>query len=359
MKKMLFSYSLLFTLLLGLMLSGCGSDNSPDATEHPDATEYQMGNTNSNLSQGGYITASGEWIYRLEILDEKELGAQLVKTKKEGSEKTVLAEDFPVAIQVLDEWIYYVRMGTTSEDPDAYGIFRIKTDGSSRSRVGEDMAVAMTVADDWILYKRVRMIDGTQKVDLVRCRLDGSDKEVISEEYFFDFQISGDRVIYNATVDNGTLLYSMAIDGADPQQVTDDVVMGFLCEGDWIYYTVDATDYNVSQEPTPIIDLFKVKADGSDKSKITTLIGARPVNVSEEWIYCMNSNEGQQELFRIRQDGSGKEILLDHDVWAVNLIGDRLYYYDTPSESATNVYRTILGTLYLMSIDGTGTEAVN
>lgn len=341
---------------MGILMFGCASQGG---TDNPDATEYQMGNTNSNLSQGGYVTVSGEWIYRLDMLDEKELGTQLVKTKKDGSEKTVLAEDFPVAIQVLDDWIYYVRMGTSSEDPDAYGIFRIKTDGSSRSRIGEDMAVAMTVADDWIFYKRVRMIDGTQKVDLLRCRLDGSDEKVISKEFFFDFQISGDRIIYNATVDNGTILYSMAIDGSDPNQLIEDVIMGFLCEGGWIYFTVDATDYNASQDPIPIFDLYKVKADGSDKSKIITLIGARPVNISEEWIYCMNSNEGQQELFRIRQDGTGKETLLDHDVRAINIFGERLYYYDTPSESATNVYRTTLGTLYVMNIDGTNIETVN
>lgn len=353
MKKRLLASSLLFMLLLGLTLGGCGSGQSPESTE------YSMGNTNSNLFQGGYIASSGDWIYRLELIDGQEYGAQLVKTKTDGTEKTILAEDFPTDIQVLDDWVYYVRMGSSQEDPDMYGIFRVKTDGSSRSRIGEYMAVDMTVAGEWIFYQRMRMVDGTQKIDLVRCGLDGSEEMVLSDEFIYDFQISGDRIIYNVSGGNGTLLRSMAIDGTDSKQLVDDLIMGFLCEGGWIYYTVDGTDYNTSQEPTPMIDLFKVKTDGTGKSKITTLEGAAPVNIAGDWIYCQNANEGRQEVYRIKPDGTGKETLLDHDVWSVNILGDRLFYYDSPAESAANLYRTVLGTLYVMSIDGTGIETVN
>ncbi len=346
--------------LITLLGSGCAGSSLDQESSQGTEEKIQLGNTISNLDGGGYIAHQGDWVYRCELVDSEELGAQLVKNKLDGNEKTVLAEDMPIDVQVIEDWVYYIRQGVSKEDPDANGIFRVKADGSKRERVGKDKALDLLVIGDWIYYKRLTVEDGVQKIALVKCRPDASELTILMEGYFSQFQLSGNLIIFDTSTDNGKYINSMAFDGADKKQLGDDIIMQFLCEGDWIFYTVDETVYMDDEAVSnPLLGLYKINFDGTGRTPITKLEGAVPVNISGEWIYCQNMNEGQQEVFRIKLDGTEKQTLIDHSVWSINVLGQWMYYYDNPVDSAVNVYRTVLGTLYRMDMDLKNTEAVN
>lgn len=88
-------------------------------------------------------------------------------------------------------------------------------------------------------------------------------------------------------------------------------------QGDWIYYSVGS---NSSV-------LMKMKTDGSQRQMIVeSNNGCNCLNVLGDWIYFIGGG-----IWRIRTDGSGKELISALNVSRLRIIGDTGYFYTTLS----------------------------
>lgn len=111
-------------------------------------------------------------------------------------------------------------------------------------------------------------------------------------------------------------------------------------EGEWQYISL----YDAG--------IFKMKSDGSSKTKLFDKAGAF-LNAANGWLYFSNSyyaaDSDMQKLFKIKADGSSKTKLTDHKVSYVNLAGEWLYYIDI----------TDGGKPYRININGSGNQKIS
>ncbi|NLW48758.1 MAG: DUF5050 domain-containing protein, partial [Firmicutes bacterium] len=104
-----------------------------------------LGNSPSNIRNGGLVAQSGDWIYYSNSSDEWGL---LYKVKTDGTQKTKLT-DYPVKfINVLDEWVYF----SDNLFNEISYLIKIKTDGTNQTIISEEPAYGVILNDNWIYY---------------------------------------------------------------------------------------------------------------------------------------------------------------------------------------------------------------
>ncbi|MDZ5471516.1 DUF5050 domain-containing protein [Bacillus sp. 31A1R] len=104
-------------------------------------------------------------------------------------------------------------------------------------------------------------------------------------------------------------------------------------QGDWVYFS------NISQDNK----LFKMRLDGTGKQLLAN-DRALYINVVGDWIYYINQSD-QFKMYKIRLDGTNKTKIDDlHSATVLSVVGDYIYYV-TQSEQ----YK-----LFRMKTDGTG-----
>lgn len=320
-------------LIMLVMLTGCGNNNSSDKetkenneSNVSENTDYnKKGNLPGNISSGsGIVAKQGEWIYY--ALPK---GDGIYKVKVDGTEKQRVVEEdsfkraYSFHINVVGEWIYYV-------DYYDYAIYKVKTDGSDKQKidtVGNN--VYLMVDNGWIYYN---------SGGLTRVKLDGTDKQKIlsvndcngnivdgwvyynNEEGIYKIKVDGteNQQIYSEdrvdsmVVDDGWLyfipmheskLYRMKIDGTDVQIINSGSFSydsNFNVHNGWVYYNISSTD--ISKE-----GLYKMKIDGTEQQKICDKT-ALQISIIDDWLYCVK-NYGDYEVYRVKTDGTGMETI--------------------------------------------------
>lgn len=108
-------------------------------------------------------------------------------------------------------------------------------------------------------------------------------------------------------------------------------------QGDWIYYSNMNYDYY----------LYKMRKDGSQKQIVTKgcVIG---INVVGEWIYYADENQSDRGIFKIKLDGTEKTKLISGRYGWVYVAEDKIYY--------SAYYRG--GKIYCMNTDGSSNRVV-
>lgn len=108
----------------------------------------------------------------------------------------------------------------------------------------------------------------------------------------------------------------------------------FAQQGSWIYYT----DFSDNR------GLFKIRADGTGKTKLNDEQYAKHINVVGDWIYYhLNFSAG---IYKIRTDGSQKTKLVDYSISKLIVIDNWIYYR---KDGSSYEY----GDLYKIRTDGT------
>jgi uncharacterized protein YchJ len=129
---------------------------------------------------------------------------------------------------------------------------------------------------------------------LVKTKLDGSEKKILSKDTPRFITVVGDWIYYSNTTD-GNKLYKIKTDGKGEEKLNDDKSMYPNVNGGWIYYA------NRSKGDS----IYKLRLDGSNK-KMLDKDGAKYLNISGDWIYYSNTSD-KDKLYRIKIDGSKKQ----------------------------------------------------
>jgi hypothetical protein len=323
-----------------LVLAGCTT------TPPQEEPQISLSNSNSNLANGGFYLETAGWRFHPLLIEGESLGVRLVKSKSTG-ELVELSDDFASYLQVADDVLYYRKNMLDQQDPEGYGIFRINLDGTDRQRIGTDQALHLLVLKDRLVYVRYQLVSGKQQYDLVSTTLEGTDVKVLSEGYSSTVQWVDHRLVMDAYRNDQRVLISMNLDGTDEKVLITDDFLNFMATDERIVVAVDTGEFNA--EELGKIDLVEIDALGEQRQPITTVYGEVPVLVDDTWITVVNHNDNHLQLYRMKWDGSGLEVLLDHDVWSINQIGNDYVFYDEVNPDEMNLLIQQLGYLYRMN----------
>lgn len=175
-------------------------------------------------------------------------GERIAKMNLDGSELTYFNDEKGGDINVVEGWIYF-------DDPLKSELFRMKDDGESKSYVISSFSGYARSNYYTIVGNKIYYSDGEQG-NIYKTNLNGSNKELISN----------DKDTTYLNVNDG-----------------------------WIYYALRKDNY----------DLYKIKIDGTERTKL--LDGqCRNINIIENWIFFVDENK---DMYRIDTDGSNKTII--------------------------------------------------
>lgn len=147
--------------------------------------------------------------------------------------------------------------------------------------------------------------------------------------------------IYYIGISDGKL-YKVKADGTQTTKLTDDFCSCLNVVGDWIYY---CNHYNSGYGR-----IYKMRIDGTDKTEISSN-HIYYFHVKNDYVYYTGydynsiSNDYENRLHRVKTDGAEDTILKDGDVFKIKLYDDWIYY---SSDSK----------LYRMKIDGSENTVV-
>ena len=132
---------ILFCLLI------CGCSNVDDIIV--DTNLSRFGNTSGNIQNYGLVVTKDDWIY----YTNKDKYDHLYKRKMDGGDKTKLGDDRSYMINILDNWIFYIR-AINASDAGTFGgdIYRISIDGKNHVRLSSRKATSLIVTSKYIFF---------------------------------------------------------------------------------------------------------------------------------------------------------------------------------------------------------------
>ncbi len=272
-----------------LVLSLFASLNAAAAADK----DVDQGNSVGNLNNWGYYASAGDKIYYSSFSQ----AGGLYQTNKDGSGKTKVIDGHPVYLNIKDGYFYY---------SDSWKLTKAKLDGSDK-QVLANSAFHVNVSGDYIYYTN----NSYQGGQIFKMKTDGSGKKQLNNDLASQIVVSGGSIYYTSYYSK---LFKMDLDGSSKQKLlTGGQISDLDIEGDWMYF-------NYKQH------LYKMKTDGM---ALTRLSNDNPkfINVSGDWIYYSNLSQNQN-LVRIKKDGTHREEINQIKSWYINLVDNHLFFYD-------------------------------
>jgi len=265
---------LMFLVLIILSgLTSCVKNSSNNQCITPQSGE--LGNTNGNLNNGGaFVEKAGIIYFSDTYASYRPDGNYLLKMNADGSDKSILADDFRSGLNVIGEWIYYIAV-----DDNRDIIMKVRTDGKEKQRIGK-----MLFFDETSFFV------------------------VGNRMYFanFDGDIKTEEINY---------LRSFTLDGNCELQLTPDNALYANFEGEWIIYS-NLTDNG--------FELIKINFDKSQIKSLVTIPEGFQFFVYNGWIYYNSFADNRS--YRIDMNGENKTKLSELWIQKINAKDDRLYY---------------------------------
>jgi len=130
MKKNNRMYNLIPFILLTFLFSSCSTSSknaqTPENTPITAIEDNQkMGNTNSNILNGGHSVLHDDWLYFMNFADNN----FLYKTKPDGTGESKVVDDTAYFLNAYDNWLYYCNGSDNGK------IIKIRLDGTDRTLV--------------------------------------------------------------------------------------------------------------------------------------------------------------------------------------------------------------------------------
>ncbi|WP_061316289.1 leucine-rich repeat domain-containing protein [Clostridium botulinum] len=263
---------------------------------------YGMGNSSSNILNGGFIIKDSEYIYYI----NKESGnGRVYRNKINGAEDKLLSSNAAEFLNIYGEYIYYVSNGN---------IYRIRKDGSEEKLIKEASASYMTVCNDFIYYF------DKSKTGIYKVKIDGTSySSVVSGgKWRLDsqFVISGEWIYYTNYEDKSSI-YKIKIDGTGKEKLNNIPCSQMSVIGSSIYYVSNG-------------NLYKISIDGSNNSLVYSGNVAN-INVYSNHIYYIDNNDNET-LYKMNLDGSYRVKLTKKSVKYISILEGEVYYIPSDNE---------------------------
>ncbi|WP_434296575.1 leucine-rich repeat domain-containing protein [Clostridium sporogenes] len=263
---------------------------------------YGMGNSSSNILNGGFIIRDSEYIY---YINRENGSGKIYRNKINGAEDRLLSSNTAEYLNVYGEYIYYVSNGN---------IYRIRKDGSEEKLIREASASYMTVCNDFIYYF------DKSKLGIYKVKIDGTSySSVVSGGKWrvdSQFVISGEWIYYTNYEDKSSI-YKIKIDGTGKEKLNNIPCSQMSVIGSSIYYVSSG-------------NLYKISIDGSNNSLIYSGNIAN-INGYSNHIYYIDNNDNET-LYKMSLDGSYRVKLTKKSVKYINILEGEVYYIPSDNE---------------------------
>lgn len=298
-------------------VSSIPSQPSVNTGSSAESSSSVRGNTYGNIyNSQGKAAISGDWIY---YVNDEENDA-LYKMKTDGTQKMRLGKSEQCDnINIVGDWIYY------SYYADFPMTGRIRTDGTSQGVLFFGFTYYMSVIGDNIYYCTNNVnITPYGEYDFCIYNISTKQKTVMDDDDYYIPYVTDDGWVYylSSANDPAQRLYKMRLDGTQKTKISDELVNYFDIKDGWIYYL----DFYFS--------LCKMRLDGSDK---IVLDDTYPENfiISGDWIYVDKGG-----LYKIKLDGSDLTQLTEDGCAELRVVGDWIIYENTSQKYKDYIIRT-------------------
>lgn len=302
-------------IVLAIAFYALWQNNDKESVEYGNTAALEYGNTAGNLANGGFIVEKDDWIYYANGMDD----GKLYKMRKDESEVIKLNEDKSQSINIVGDWIYYIKTGESTEGGNFY---KMRTDGTEQSKLNDDIARYIIVVGDWIYY-----INESDESKLYKIRTDGTNSTKLNDDASSEIVVIDDWIYYTDSVG---LICKMRTDGKNRTKLNDEAIASkIVVVEDWIYYA------NTSGL------IGKMRTDGTEESQWDD-VSVMQFNVVDDWIYYINW-DSDSFLNKMRTDGTERTKLNDISASSFNIVGDWIYYskrlYMGDPEDAFKIYK--------------------
>ena len=304
--------------------------------------EGDVGNTTGNLHNGGEFCEYKGYVYFSNRADAN----SLYRMKDDGTKIEKLHPDSVSYIQVINDYIYYVRDNETSADVvlrgQPNGIFRLEIGDNKAEQVYNGVVLSMRMLGNYIYFQSY--IDKNEdKVQLKKIKIDGTGLETLSDEDYEPICVNGTDIYFTEVRNSHNL---MRLDTNDDRIIT-------ASEGNYykptftsgaMYYIdlangMKLTKVNLSNNQSVVLDEGK----------------CINYNVSEEnnVIYYQLENENAHALCRMTLSGDNKVVVTEGDCMNIHITKNYTYFYKITGISVDDV------TLYRAKTNGASIQEVN
>lgn len=290
------------------------------------------GNTSSNLANGGYVATDGVWDYfwlgsTASHNDERTM--KLAKMKRDGSEFQILTEDIATSINVVGDWIYYIK-GVPEVRIFPYNgpIYKIRKDGTGRVELYGFNAIQMAVVGEDIYF--ISFPDRR----LVRMNTDGSELTILIDDVGYQLQYHEGYIYYTSKINQENYMYKLNT-ATNSKPIKMMKIRGnYVINDDWIYYK----SWKNVNDSDVLEGLYRIGLDGTNETKLFDDLVV-DYSVTEDSIYVTSrkrlskEDEAYFEYYRMNKDGTEiKEIFLrDIENYyrdsIFGVFGDYIYYW--------------------------------
>lgn len=302
---------------------------------------YTAGNTSGNFSNFSDVALSEGFIYYNKSSD----GYKIYRERSDGTEQARVSDTTGGSINVVGDWVYYtVFLGDS-------GIYKVKKDGTSKTKLSSDVTMFIYVVGDWIYYRQY--VDGYVKIYRIKTdeTLKGEIKLCDDNSLLYEddeFNVEGDW-IYTTVInpsEGKVQLYRVKVDGSARNLISDEQAIHFSIVDGWVYYIGSTPNLGFNQ-------ICKVRADGTGKTIILKTnsngFGLYSLNVSDGYIYFSADNQSAdveyRGIYKMKMDGTG--VIKLTNTWCKSLcLAGEWIYFDGQNELKRNTMK--------IKIDGTG-----
>lgn len=299
-------------------------------------TEY--GNSAGNSYNVGIAVQDGSWIYYVEVDGNEPVGICKVKTNGKKTEK--VAEGYMYYLNIIDNNIYCLEY---DEDDYQNNLVKIQTNGKNKEILARDIDEAqVTAVDKWVYYYK--------NDNLYRVKLDGTDREKVSDKEIAYYQIDGDWIYYIYENDDSQYIARMKLDGDDSERIAkidnsesyEEYKTLYVKDGKIYYIIADINDdYEIEYY------LYKMNKKGEKIEKICKLDdNIETVNMQEDAIYYIVAEDyDDYKIKSIKYNGTDKTTIEQTEMaGGINLAGDWIVYLGTNEDYD--------GVMKMVSLDG-------
>lgn len=300
-----------------------------------------IGNNNNNYGQANI---QGNWIYYM-TLSEDSMEVAINKIKTNGKNKTLLVQkDWEIySINVYGNYIYFIAFEPTTDQDGSTTvyqnnkIYKMSLDGKE-IRVINDNEFCDDCKAIYVVNDRIYFIG--ENYGIYSMDLEGGDRKRINaidnEEYPYVkvntgyIGITDKYIIFNDYPENPQsetdfITYIMDIDGRNLRTINNQRLYNVNVEGNYIYYVNGENN-----------EIHRIKPDGTGDKKIYSSV-AYNMNVSNGYIYYLNYKSENADsidepvcLHRVSVNGKKHSVIKEFENYSslIDIVGDWVYYTD-------------------------------
>lgn len=302
--------------------------------------EGDVGNTTGNLYNGGLFCEYEGYVYFSNTADDN----SLYRMKSDGTKVEKLHSDSVSYIQVINDYIYYVRTNDSSADVvlkgQPYGIFRLEIGEDKSEQIYNGLVLSMRMLGNYLYFQAYENGVNTQ---LKKIKIDGKELKLISDEDYEPICVNGEDIYFTEIRDSHNLMRmetnnDRIVTASEGNYYKPTFVKGYM------YYInladgMKLTRVNLSNDTEEVLDEGKCINYN--------------VNEEENVIYYQLENEDAHALCRMTLSGDKKVVVTEGDCKNIHITKNYTYFYKITGISVDDV------TLYRVKTNGSSIQAVD